>query len=244
MNVLAAFASIGVVSLVSLLGIVSLRVKKEFLEKITFILVSFAVGALLGDVFIHLLPETFEELGVGSGASLLVLAGILLFFLLEKVIRWHHCRNFDCHDRPKPVAYMNLLGDGAHNLLDGMIIASSYSLGFEVGLATTIAVLLHEIPQEMGDFGVLIHGGFSISKALLFNLLSALAAFLGAILVFIIGLQSQDFHLYLLPIAAGGFVYIALSDLIPELHKQKSTLLQFIFIMLGIAVMIFLTIVE
>lgn len=244
MNVLAIFVSIGAVSLVSLLGIVSLQIKKEFLQKVTFVLVSFAVGALLGDAFIHLIPEAFEELGLGSGASLLVLAGILLFFLLEKVIRWHHCHDFDCHDHKKPVAYMNLVGDGVHNLLDGMIIASSYALGFEVGLATTIAVLFHEIPQEMGDFGVLIHGGFSISKALLFNLISALVAFIGAILVIVIGQQSHEFHLYLLPIAAGGFLYIASSDLIPELHKQKSTLVQVVFILLGITVMYLLTLVE
>ncbi len=243
MNVLAIFASVGAVSLVSLLGIVSLQIKKEFLQKVTFVLVSFAVGALLGDAFIHLIPEAFEELGAGSGVSLLVLAGILLFFLLEKVIRWHHCHDFDCHDHKKPVAYMNLFGDGVHNLLDGMIIASSYALGFEIGLATTVAVLLHEIPQEMGDFGVLIHGGFSIAKALFFNLISALAAFLGAILVIIIGQQLREFHLYLLPIAAGGFLYIASSDLIPELHKQKSTWMQVIFILLGIATMYLLTFV-
>src|SRR3989338_4747764 len=185
-------------------------------------MVSFSAGALFGDVFFHLLPEVVETNGFTLQIALFLLLGILLSFLLEKVINWRHC-----HIHPKskdhihPFAIMNLFGDAVHNFIDGLIIGASYLVSFPIGFATTLAVIFHEIPQEIGDFGILIHGGLSAKKALMLNLLSALTACLGAGIVLLLGSASQDYTIYLLPVTAGGFLYIAGSDLIPELHEHE-----------------------
>lgn len=238
--------SVFFVSLVSFMGILSLSFGARFLSKILLILVSFAVGGLLGDVFIHLLPETFEKHGAGLQASLLVIAGVLLFFVLEKFIRWRHC-HADSAEHAHPIALMNLIGDGIHNLIDGMLIGASYLVSIPIGVATTVAVVLHEIPSEFGDFGVLLHCGFSVRKALFFNFLSALAAILGGVLSLVIGSHIGGYAGVLLPITAGGFIYIAGSDLIPELHRElraEVSVQQFIAIILGVGVMLGLTFLE
>jgi zinc and cadmium transporter len=217
------------------------------LRNITLFLVSFAVGALLGDAFIHLLPESFEQLGTSSVTSLYVILGILLFFVLEKFLRWRHCHIPTSKQHVHPLATMNLVGDGIHNLIDGMLVGASYMVSFPIGLTTTLAVFLHEIPQELGDFGVLVHGGLTVKRALIFNLLSALIAVLGAVVSIVAGSQVQDFSLSLLPVTAGGFLYIAGSDLIPELHhevKASTSLWQLILIVLGVAIMALLLLVE
>lgn len=146
-----------------------------------------------------------------------------------------------------PVAIMNLIGDGVHNLMDGIIIGASYLASIPVGIATTIAVLLHEIPQEIADFGVLIHGGFTKKKALFFNFLFALTSVVGVIITLIIGSRVMDITHFLIPFTAGGFIYIASSDLIPEMHKEttlKKSVIQLLFFTLGILVMLALTLLE
>ena len=211
-----------------------------------------AAGALLGDVFIHLLPEAVEGYGFTIQLSLYTLAGIIVFFVLEKYIHWRHCHKTgtcDVHDAKDPhgVAKMNLFGDGLHNFIDGMIVAGSYIASIPLGIATTLAVIFHEIPQEIGDFGVLLHGGFTRKKALFFNLMSALLAVAGALVVLLIQNISESFSLFLIPFTAGGFIYIASADLIPELHKENNpfiSLMQFITFILGIAVMLLLTFLE
>ena len=203
-----------------------------------FVLVSFATGTLLGDAFLHLLPETIERIGFSLEVSLAVLTGILLFFVLEKFISWRHCHVPTSKDHPHSLGWMNLMGDGFHNFIDGMIIAGSFLVSPALGLSTTFAVLLHEIPQEIGDFGILIYSGFSRTKAIVFNFISALAALLGAILVLSWG-QSQ-LTILIVPFTAGGFIYLAGSDLIPELHKEteiKKSLLQFAGLLAGIGLM-------
>jgi zinc and cadmium transporter len=230
--------SILIVSLISLIGILVLKIKKHLL-----LLVSFAAGALLGDVFLHLLPE----INYTIKTAFYILTGILIFFIIEKVLHWHHCHDQDCSIHNKPLATMNLIGDSFHNFLDGILIAGSYLVNIPLGIATTIAVLFHEIPQEIGDFGILIHSGFSKMKAILFNFLTSLSAFLGAILVILIGPLIDNFTSFIIPITAGGFLYIASSDLIPELHKEtsKSTIILHSFgIILGIFVMFLLTLLE
>ena len=241
--------SVVLVSLVSLVGVFTLSLKKERLQRITLLLVSFAVGGLFGDAFIHLLPESFEQLGIKLETSLYVLAGILIFFVLEKFIRWRHCHMPASPQQLHPVVSLNLIGDGVHNLIDGMVIAASYMVNVQLGITTTLAVILHEIPQEMGDFGVLIYGGFSVKKALFFNFFSGVTAVAGALISLLIGQYIEGYTLLLMPITAGGFLYIAGSDLIPELHhgcdfKLSFVVGQFIAIVSGIAVMVLLLFLE
>jgi zinc and cadmium transporter len=244
---LFAFVSVVVVSLLSLVGVLTLSVQKKYIRKAILYLVSFAVGALFGDALIHLLPEAFENIGSSLTVSLLVLSGIVIFFVLEKFVCWRHCHIIESEKHYHPVVVMNLVGDFIHNFLDGIIIGASYVVSIPLGLATTIAVVLHEIPQEIGDFGVLIHGGLSVKKALLYNFFSALAALLGLFLVFAFGSFASSFSIYLLPVAAGGFLYIAGSDLIPELkHETKiaASIGQLLAIILGIGVMMALLLIE
>lgn len=245
-------ASVILVSLVSLIGAVSLLFAKKNLGEMLLFLVSFSAGALLGDVFIHLLPSSFKRYGAGTSSSLYILLGILIFFVLEKFIHWRHCHaagGCDIHKEakhPHGLAMMNLVGDSFHNFIDGLIIGASYLLSIPVGIATTIAVLLHEVPQEIGDFGVLLHAGLSKTKALAFNFLTALFAVVGAIIAIVLSGYIENLTDALILIAAGGFIYIAGTDLIPELHKQNtlpSSLLQLFGIVLGIGIMFLLLLV-
>jgi zinc and cadmium transporter len=237
-----AIASVIVVSLVSFVGVVTLSVRLERLRKVLLCLVSFSAGALLGGAFLHLLPEAAEA-GFGMEISIYVLAGMLVSFSVEKLVCWRHCHVPTSEEHPHPFAYMNLFGDGVHNFIDGLIIGTSYLAGVPLGIATTVAVIFHEIPQEMGDFGVLIHGGFSIRKAMTMNFLSALTAVAGTVVALVVGGFVEGLTSFLLPFAAGGFIYIASSDLIPELHKQpgtKKAFGQLLFILLGLGVMYWL----
>ncbi len=242
-----SLASVFVVSLVSLVGAFTFSVQAQKLQKIIFILVSFAVGGLLGGAIIHIIPHTFEEMEGSIAAPLLILAGILAFFIMEKLIRWRHCHILCSETHPHPVAIMNIIGDAIHNLVDGMFIAASYFISIPIGLTTTVAVVLHEIPQEIGDFAILVHAGLPIRKALLYNFISALAAFVGAIASLIIGSKVANFAIVLLPIAAGGFIYIAGSDLIPELQhdtKLSASITQLIGIIVGLAIMTITAFIE
>ncbi len=241
MNIyISSLLAVLVVSLLSFTGILFFLLKKKTLETLLLFLVSFAAGGLLGDSFIHLLPEAITKEGFDLSVSLGVLLGLLLFFILEKFICWRHCHIPTSKEHPHPLIFMNLIGDGFHNFMDGMIIAGSFLVGFQLGISTTLAVIFHEIPQEIGDFGVLIYGGFGKKKALIFNFLPALMAVLGVILVLIIGPRLVGFSRLIIPFTAGGFIYIAGSDLIPELHKEigfKKSFLQLLGLLLGIGIM-------
>jgi len=225
------------VSLISLIGIFTLLIKKNLLADVLFYLIGFSAGALIGGTFLHILPEALEKVDHTAVFSYVII-GIVLFFLMERYFYWRHCHDGVCEVHS--FTYLNLIGDGFHNFLDGMIIAVSFTVSIKIGLVTTLAVIFHEIPQELGDFGVLIYGGFSKSRALLFNFISALAAMLGALAGYFISDISQQFSNFILPITAGGFIYIATSDLIPEIHNEKnarrSTLAFFAFL-LGIGFM-------
>ena len=235
--------SVTIVSLLSLIGILTLSIRVDKLKSVLIYLVSFAAGAMLGDAFIHLLPEIVKETGFTLNISLYVLSGIVIFFIVEKVIQWHHCHFPTSHDHPHPFALMNLFGDAVHNFIDGLIIAASYLVSIPIGIATTIAIILHEIPQEIADFGVLLHGGFSKATALFFNFLTAITAILGAIIALVLSSRVENLTTFLIPFAAGGFIYIAGSDLIPELHKEvnvKKSLLQIAVFIFGILMMLVL----
>ncbi len=248
MNIwLYSLISVILVSLLSFVGVLFLTLKKEKLQKILLFLVSFAAGGLSGDAFLHLLPEAVEEAGFTLEISLAILVGILVFFALEKFISWRHCHIPTSKEYPHPVALMNLIGDGLHNFIDGMVIAASFLVSIPLGLATSLAVIFHEIPQEIGDFGVLIHGGFSKNKALFFNFISASAAIAGAILTLFLGTRLVGLTRLLIPFTAGSFLYIAGSDLIPELHKEtnlKKSAFQLLGLILGIGVMLSLLLIE
>lgn len=231
--------SVFLVSFISFIGLFTLSTKKETLNKILLYFVSFSVGGLLGDAFIHLLPESIE-LNNGLYLSFYILLGLIVSFIVEKFIQWRHCHIPTSREHPHPLAIMNLIGDSVHNFIDGLIIGASYLTSLQVGIATTIAVILHEIPQEIGDFGVLIHGGFKIRKALFLNFVTALTAVIGTIISLIIGSFASSLTNFLLPFAIGSFIYIAGSDLIPELHKETKpikSLIQLVMLLIGIAIM-------
>lgn len=238
--ILLSFLSVLLVSSASLVGIVFLSLSSRLLQKLIFWLVSFATGAILGNVFFHLLPESIENATHPETPFLLVFAGIIVSFLLEKIIHWHHCHHLGCAEHTHPVGTLVLIGDGCHNIIDGVLIASSYLVSVELGIATTIAVLLHEIPQEIGDFALLIHSGFSRLRALLWNFFSALSALVGVAFVLIAQQSLDGIETVLLPLTAGNFLYIALADLVPALHKESRptrALLQLVCIGLGAALL-------
>jgi len=225
-----------IVSLISLIGIFFIGMKQDTLTKVIKYLVSFAVGGLLGGAFFHLLPESMET--GNPSLFVYVLSGIMIFFLIEKFLHWRHCHKGHCDAHT--FTYMNIIGDGIHNFIDGMIIAASFGTDMRLGVVTTLAVAAHEIPQEIGDFGILVYGGFSKSKALLFNLLSALTAMVGAVIACFSFSQIVWLKEVLIPFTAGGFLYIALVDLIPELHKEAgkgNIALQFIAMIGGLLLM-------
>lgn len=238
-----SLASVALVSLLSLLGVLFISLEETRLKGLIFVMVSLAVGSLFGDAFIHLLPESFEKSGDSLETSLYVLAGLFAFFILEKFLLWRHEHRLASDHPIRAVGYMNLLADGAHNFIDGTIIGASYLVGLPVGIATTLAVVFHEIPHELGNFFVLLYAGFSKGRALFFNFLSAAFAVLGTVLALLIGSQTERFAACMLPLAAGGFIYIAGSDLVPELNKEAApskSLVQFAAIGTGVGLMLLL----
>lgn len=245
MSMLAVFT----VSLISLIGLFTLSFKESALRGVLFLLISLAAGALLGDAFIHLLPEAFAEAG-STATSIFVLAGILSFLMLEKFLHWHHSHGDDSseeHANSHPLGHLVIVSDGVHNLVDGIAIGAAFLVSPEIGIATTLAIALHEIPQEIGDFGLLLHAGFSRTKALLMNFVSALTAFVGVGIAFWLAETSETLIPLIAAFAAGNFIYIALADLVPELHKTvggKRSIAQFIVILLGLGAMIGLTQIE
>jgi len=244
-----SLVSVTIVSLLSLIGIITLSLGKTTLQKILLFLVSFAVGGLFGDAFIHLIPQAYKELGANLSTALYVIGGMFIFFILEKFVRWRHCHVAPSAAHAHPVVTLNFIGDCVHNLIDGMIIAASFSVSIPIGITTSIAVILHEIPHEIGNFSIFVHGGLSIRNALLLNFLSALTAICGAIISLVIGAHIQGYTTILVPITAGGFIYIAGSDLTPELHhgcdtKISDSLIQFVCMLAGVAMMALLVLLD
>ncbi len=239
---LYSLGSVLLISLVAFIGIATLAFSQTLVRRGIIVLVSFAAGALIGDAFIHLLPEAVESAGFTLNISLYVLIGIAFSFIIEKIIHWHHYHTHE-FEEAHPFVYVNLIGDGVHNFVDGIIIAVSYIVSIPLGIATTIAVFFHEIPQEIGDYAILRHGGFSNRKALLMNFITALSSAVGVIAAFLLYSFSEGILAFLIPFAAGNFIYIASTDLFPELHKETrllKSLVQLVAFGIGIYVMIFL----
>jgi zinc and cadmium transporter len=227
--------------LVALTGAFSLLISKKYLDKTIMFLVAFATGALLGGAFFHLIPEALLQLSALK-TVLLGLVGIFLFYLIEKYLYWHHCHETGVCDE-HPYTRLILYGDAVHNFIDGLIIAGSFLISVPLGILTSLLIIAHEVPQELGNFGVLIHGGFKRGKALLYNFLAQLTSVIGGILGYFF-LELNKYSVYLLPFAAGGFLYIAIADLIPEVFKKdkkgnlKKMIINIIAIILGLAVLI------
>ncbi|MBI2449641.1 ZIP family metal transporter [Candidatus Pacearchaeota archaeon] len=237
-----AIISTVIVSIISLVGILFISMNQKRLNSIIILLIALAAGTLIGDSFFHLIPEALENIE-SIITFLLVILGFAVFFFIENFLFWHHHHDPDCEIHS--FSYLNLIGDGIHNFVDGVLIALSYLISPIIGFTTTIAVIAHEIPQEIGDYAVLIHGGFTRSKALFYNFLSALTAILGAVLGYF--LISESFINYLVPIMAGMFLYIGATDLVPELGREKSKFkayLSFVFFLIGIALMYSLLFLE
>jgi zinc and cadmium transporter len=235
---LYTLGSVLLVSLVSLVGILALGLNHDRLKSILFYLISFSAGALLGDVFIHVIPE-MAEIGFGAREGIYFIVGILIFFVLERFILWHHSHD-DHEEKIHSVVYLTMAGDSLHNFIDGMVIATSFLVSPVLGVASTLAVIFHEIPQEIGQYAILIHGGWSKAKALCYNFLSALTAVLGAVIVLVFAQNLEGPPVFLLAFAGASFIYIAMSDLIPELHKEvglKRSIIQFIWFIVGIGLM-------
>lgn len=228
------FISVLLVSLISFVGVFFLALKKNTLNKCIEIFVSFAAGSLLGNAFFHLLPESAEQ--IGENSFVWVMISFLFFFIMEKFFQWRHCHKEDCEIHS--FTYLSLAGDAIHNFIDGAVIAASFLTNFSLGISATLAIIFHEIPQEIGDFAILIYGGWGKKKALFFNFITALTAVVGALMVCFFSKQISSLLPVLLAFAAGGFIYLAGTDLIPELHKRKKfskTLVQFISIAAGVA---------
>lgn len=243
----AALIAILLVSSVSFVGIALFSASEGFIRRSLVYLVSLAAGVLFGEVFIHILPEITEEAGMTAHVTMGILLGIVTSFVIEKIIHWHHCHVLPSSDHHHPVGILALVGDGIHNIVDGALITGAFLVTPELGVATTIAIAFHEIPQEISDYALLIYSGYTRKSALLWNFGSALLALLGALLVLMFRGEDTGYLSVLMAFAAGNFLYIAGADLIPELHKEtrlRSALLQLLLISTGLGLMQALTMLE
>lgn len=225
------------ISLGALVGVFTLAMREEKLSQILLFLVSLSAGAMMGGAFFHLLPEASEKIS-SNLLYAIVLFSFIFFFLIEKLFHWRHCHKGECDVHS--FGYMNLFGDSIHNFIDGLVIAAAFLVDIKLGIITTLAMALHEIPQEIGDFGVLLYAGFEKKKALIANYLVALTVVLGGLVGYFLSFRINNFIPYLLPFAAGGFIYIAASDLMPEIRKEtslKKSLISFGIFLLGVAIM-------
>lgn len=233
------------VSLMSFIGVFTFSLKQELMNKTLLVLVALSAGALIGGAFLHLLPEAIEKKGASLDIFLYLLLGFCLFFILEQFLQWRH-EHGNVH-QARPFSYLILISDSVHNFIDGLVIAASFIVSFPVGVAATLAVALHEIPQELGDFAILVYGGFSKRRALTFNYISAVVAVLGGLIGYLAYSFMQDSIIYLLPFAAGNFIYIAAADLIPEIkHREnpRRSIIHFLVFMFGLGMMLVLKLID
>ncbi len=274
-QVVIGFLMIFVIGLLSLVGIFMITLKEKILDNLLFILVAFGTGTILATALFSLIPEALhhlEELNAEGGnfnessLFLIVIIGFVVFFVIERFIYWFHGHahetenQFVCYDdksgaidkqigergKIKSYAILNLVGDGMHNFLDGIIIMVGFLGGITTGIIITLAVLFHELPQEVGDFGILLYGGFTKKKALLFNFLSAMVAIFGGIVALLLSNITEEFNFFILAFSGGGFLYLACTELMPELIKEKDlkkSVIQTIIFLCGLLLIILLIII-
>jgi zinc and cadmium transporter len=234
-------------SIASLIGGALLLLNKKLIQNLSHYLSAYAGGALLGAAFFDLLPEAFSEQDPIQMLQMTLL-GILIFFILERFIRWFHHHHEHPNKEDRAVVSLVVIGDSIHNFIDGVAIAGTFLISIPLGIVTTIAVAAHEIPQEIGDFGVMIHRGVSRTKILLLNVLSAFTSLFGALSLYLLRDTISPFLPSFLAITAGFFIYIALSDLIPEIHQQEKrrvATVETIILLVGIlTIWVFVTLLE
>jgi zinc and cadmium transporter len=225
--------------MLALSGACTLFLKEAHLKRILMPMVALSAGSLLGGAFFHMIPESVEKIGSDTEVYIWVVLGFSTFLILEQFLHWHHCHraHTDCR---KPLTYLILIGDGLHNFIGGIAVAATFMIDIRLGITTWLAAAAHEVPQEIGDFGVLLHGGWSKKKALLFNVLSASTFLVGGVLAYMLSFNPWVY--YLIPFAAGNFLYIGASDLIPEVnkhhHHMSSNIIHFMSFALGILILL------
>lgn len=236
--------STSIISVLSLIGLITLSFKEDFLRKILLFLISLSAGALIGGAFFHLIPESIESLEAFPNLAVsLILVGYASFFIFEKILHWNHCHIDGCTEE-HAFGFINLAADALHNFIDGLIIAAAFVTSFPLGSVTTVVMVLHEIPQEIGDFGILLHSGMEKKKALSWNFLISTFVVIGGIVGYFLSSNISQVTDILVPFTAGGFIYIAASVLIPEIHKEdnmKKWLINFSIFILGLVFMYLLT---
>ncbi len=226
-------------SAIAMVGSVTLLMKPATLDRLLMPMVAFAAGSLIGGAFFHMIPAAIGDIDGVLNVGIGVVAGFTLFFVLEQLLHWHHCHRASS-DCKQPLTYLILIGDGLHNFVGGSAIAGTFLIDVRLGITSWLAAAAHEVPQELGDFGVLVHGGWSKRRALLFNVLSGLTFLLGGLVTY--GLSFQMDVSWLIPFAAGNFLYIGASDLVPEVNKHHDLRLNAIHLVafvLGLALLLF-----
>lgn len=226
-------------SAIALVGSVTLILSEATLKKVLLPLVALAAGTLLGGALFHMIPEAVDELGNRLSIYIWTLVGFSVFFALEQFLHWHHCHNVPCEHRHQPLTYLILIADGLHNFIGGLAVAGAFIIDVRVGITTWLAAAVHEVPQELGDFGILIHGGWGKGRALLFNFISALTFLVGGLVTYAASLTFDV--TFLLPFAAGNFIYIAAADLIPEIKHEESLArnsLHFLSFLIGLVLLL------
>jgi len=229
------------ISLTAWTGVLTLFLRTDLVDRLLLGLVALAAGSLIGGAFIHLLPRAIADAGTADTLPLFLylIAGFCLFYVLEAFLNWHH-HHSTTHEH-EPVSYLVLVSDGLHNFLDGLVIAAAFLVSVPVGITTSLAIALHEIPQEIGDFGVLVYGGFDRRQALVLNYLTQVTVVVGGVVGAVLGRSVGALPTVVLPFAAGNLIYIASSDLIPEIKGEtdvRRSALYFAVFLTGIALML------
>jgi zinc and cadmium transporter len=213
---------------IAMIGSLTLLMTPTTLARLLLPLVAWAAGSLIGGAFFHMIPAALEAMESSLDTSIAVVAGFLVFFMLEQLLHWHHCQRAQA-DAKEPLTYLVLIGDGLHNFLGGVAIAGTFLIDIRLGITAWLAAAAHEVPQELGDLGVLVYGGWSRSRALLLNALSATTFLIGGLLTYWLSFRINVS--WLIPFAAGNFIYIGASDLIPEVNKHRSVRLSLVHLL-------------
>lgn len=245
MVLLIALAVVFVISLLGITGGILLIYREKWAKLISKYLITFAIGALFGVAFLDLLPEAIGAIQSVENVLVYALVGILVFYLLEKTLLWYHHHSVEHvwhgkhppEEKAHPVGYLITFGDALHNFIDGLVIVAGFLVDIKLGVITSLAVLFHELPQEIGEFAILLHAKFSRAKIILYSLGAQMTALIGVLIGFFYLPMFDNLEAVLLAFAAGGFIYIASTDLLPETHRERDlskSLLQIILLILGV----------
>ena len=238
-NLLWSILAVIIISLLSFVGALSFFIKEKVLHRILFYTIAFAAGTMIGASMFHLLPDVLSQGIDPLTAFIYVIVGFVAFFVLEKYLHWRHCHEDDCETH-KHIGWINFIGNSIHNMIDGMIIFGAFAAGPALGFPVAVSILLHEVPHELGDLGVFVYSGFSRKKSLVINFICQLMAVVGVFVAQALYGWNNSLELFLLPFAAGGLLYIAATDLVPEIHKDKDMIRSVISLLLFVLALVFM----